>query len=159
MSIENKRRSFFDHVIGSVFQKLIVTGVEHDQVWLIIEYLFNDRRQAIAGIRNTAAIDDVVLPGLVGRPKAQLKPGRERSFDRIRTTLNRRSANTKNPELISRFVGRKRIVAEQWLPRFRDFVGSAVLIEFKQWPRAGKSNERIFDTPQRSPANHTQEQL
>jgi hypothetical protein len=65
------RRRSLDLTIGTLFQKLIVTGIQNDQVGLVQQHFAHDRQQPIAGVRHSSAIDHVPGMARVGRFQIQ----------------------------------------------------------------------------------------
>jgi len=98
--------------VGPILEEFVVPRVDHDEVGRVAQHLLENRQEAVARIRHTAAVDDFPAPIGRGGPQTDLQPRRERRLDRERTPLHRRPAETEDAELVVRLPRAERIRAK-----------------------------------------------
>ena len=94
-----------DHlVIGSVLQKLIVAGVDNEQVGFVVDEFFGQHGHPIAGVADAAGIDHFPLPRWVGLRQHRPKPAAKRCQVGVGSAVGRRAADAKDAVRIRLFI-------------------------------------------------------
>ena len=75
--------------------EFIAVSAKDDQSGLITQTFLQDERETIVSVENPAEVYNFKLPIRIGQFEVDLEPARKRCFNRIGTTLDRGSAETK----------------------------------------------------------------
>ncbi|MBQ10027.1 MAG: hypothetical protein CMJ45_00550 [Planctomyces sp.] len=91
-----QQRGITDLAVGSVFKKLVVCRVDHEQVGFVAGQFFHHRGHAIAGIADAAGVDHFPGVPVVGRRQKLLQPTGKRCPMVVGSSVGRRAAEAED---------------------------------------------------------------
>ena len=113
MQTRNDGMLFDDARVGTPLEEFVVPAVDDEQIGLVANQLFHQHGDAIAGVRDAAAVDDLPVATRIGRGQKPAKPADKRCAIVVGATVGRRTAQAEDAVRPIGLRGRKPLLVKE----------------------------------------------